>query len=128
MGYHGGMPTVVTERLSAPALRTFDSIADAWNLRGSDRRALLGNVPSSTYDRWRRNPEGAMLSQDALERISHVIGIYKALHVLFTSAPYADRWINDPNVAFAGATARERMTAGFTQLVDVRRYLDSVRG
>ncbi len=122
------MPTVAAERLSAPALRTFENIADAWKLRGPDRRALLGNVPSSTYDRWRRNPSGAVLSQDALERISHIVGIYKSLHILFTNAPYADRWINDPNAAFAGATARDRMTAGFTQLVDVRRYLDSVRG
>jgi uncharacterized protein (DUF2384 family) len=122
------MQAIAIERLSAPALRTFENIADAWKLRGADRRALLGNVPASTYDRWRRNPGGAVLSHDALERISHIVGIYKALHVLFTSAPYADRWINDPNAAFAGATARERMTAGFTQLVDVRRYLDSARG
>jgi uncharacterized protein (DUF2384 family) len=119
---------VETERLSGPALRTFENIAERWGLRAGERRALLGNVPATTYDRMRKAPDRVTLSADTLERISHVFGIYKALHVLIPNSEYADRWISEPNEAFGGATARERMTESFTQLVDVRRYLDSVRG
>jgi uncharacterized protein (DUF2384 family) len=90
--------------------------------------ALLGNVPPSTYYRLRRNPDAAELGSDALERISHVLGIYKALHVLFPSEEYADRWISEPNRAFGGAPAKSKMLSGFTQLVDVRRFLDAQRG
>ncbi|GAC1431995.1 MAG: MbcA/ParS/Xre antitoxin family protein [Candidatus Velthaea sp.] len=117
-----------TDRLSGPALRTFENIADRWKLRPAERRALLGNVPATTYDRMRKTPDRAGLSADTLERISHVLGIYKALHVLIPNAEYADRWISEPNTAFGGMTARERMLESFTQLVNVRRYVDGARG
>jgi uncharacterized protein (DUF2384 family) len=119
---------VRTERLAGAALRTFENIADRWALRRNERRRLLGDLPATTYDRMRKAPERAALSNDALERISHVLGIYKALHVLFPNGEYADRWIREPNSEFGGAPALERMLAGFTQLVSVRRYLDGVRG
>lgn len=113
--------------LAAPALRSFQRIADAWGLRPSQRRALLGGIPPSTYDRLRKSAKPA-LSDDGLERISHILGIYKALHVIFPASEYADRWIREPNAAFAGTPALERMLEGFTGLVDVRRYLDAQRG
>jgi uncharacterized protein (DUF2384 family) len=120
--------TVAAHRLSGPALRAFENIADKWGLRQNDRRRLLGDVPATTYDRMRKSPDRATLAGDQLERISHVLGIYKSLHVLFTNDEYADRWIKEPNTQFGGASALDRMLAGFTQLVDVRRYLDTVRG
>ena len=119
---------VPDRELAGPALRTFESIADRWGLRAVERRALLGGIPASTYDRIRKTPDRATLAPDTLERISHVLGIYKALHVLFPNDEYADRWISEPNADFGGLSARERMRAGFTQLVDVRRYLDAARG
>ena len=39
----------VRRRLSAPALRTFFSIARAWELSTTEERALLGWPPSSTF-------------------------------------------------------------------------------
>lgn len=122
------MTAVDAERLSGPALRTFENIADKWDLRPNERRLLLGDVPSSTYDRMRKAPDRTTLSKDTLERISHVLGIYKALHVLIPNDAYADRWIKERNTAFDGARALDRMLEGFTQLVSVRRYLDGVRG
>ena len=114
--------------LAGPALRTFETIADRWGLRPAERRALLGGIPASTYDRLRKAPGRAALAPDTLERVSHVLGIYKALHVLFPNDEYADRWISQPNADFGGQSARERMRSGFSQLVDVRRYLDAARG
>jgi uncharacterized protein (DUF2384 family) len=122
------MPTVEGRHLAGPAIRTFENIADRWGLRTAERMALLGNMPSSTYYRVRRKPDGAELASDTLERISHILGIYKALHVLFSSDEYADRWISEPNAAFGGTPAKERIMRGFTELVEVRRYLDAQRG
>src|ERR1700720_3023050 len=114
MGYHVAMPTVEGRRLAGAAIRTFENIAERWGLKPAERMALLGNMPSSTYYRVRRKPDDAELGSDTLERISHVLGIYKALHVLFSSDAYADRWISDPNAAFGGASAKERMLRGFS--------------
>jgi uncharacterized protein (DUF2384 family) len=122
------MTEVEAERLSGPAVRAFENIADKWGLRQNERRLLLGDIPSTTYARMRKAPGRTTLSKDTLERISHVLGIYKALHVLIPNGEYADRWIKEPNTAFGGASALERMLEGFTQLVNVRRYLDGVRG
>lgn len=118
---------VDSERLSGPALRAFENIAEAWNLRLAERRALLGGIPATSYDRIRARGARS-LSADTLERISHVLGIYKALHVIFANDAYADRWVREPNGAFGGDTALARMLAGFSSLVAVRQYLDGVRG
>lgn len=128
MGYNRAMPTVEGRRLTGAAIRTFENIAERWGLKPAERMALLGNMASSTYYRVRRKPDNAELGSDVLERISHVLGVYKALHVLFPSDVYADRWVSEPNAAFGGATAKEKMLRGFTELVDVRRYLDAQRG
>lgn len=114
--------------LSAPALRTFQNIADRWSLKTAERRALLGNIAPATYHRLARAPDRAELNSDTLERISHILAIYKALHVLFTSDEYADRWISEPNQAFGGESAKNRMLGSFTSLVQVRQYLDAERG
>lgn len=128
MAYYHAMPIAHERRLAGPAMRTFENIADRWKLKPAERMVLLGHMPSSTYYRVRRKPDDAELGSDTLERISHVLGIYKALHVLFPSADYADRWIAQPNAEFGGATAKEQMLGSFTQLVAVRRYLDAQRG
>ncbi|HEX4969969.1 MAG TPA: MbcA/ParS/Xre antitoxin family protein, partial [Steroidobacteraceae bacterium] len=73
----------------------------------------------------------ARLSADTVERISYVMGIYKALRILLPTAEAAHAWIKKPNsaYAFAGKTALERMLGGrVVDLADVRRYLDAERG
>jgi len=86
-------------------------------------------MPRSTYNRVRARPDGATLDADKLERISHVLGIYKALHVLFHEDERADTWIDRPSFAFAGQPARALITSGrFTDLVRVRQHLDVARG
>ncbi|KFN45476.1 hypothetical protein N790_02380 [Arenimonas malthae CC-JY-1] len=72
-----------------------------------------------------------MLTEDVLERISYVLGIYQALHVLFVVPAQADEWIKRANAAalFAGGSALDRMLGGqMSDLSAVRQYLDSQRG
>ena len=73
----------------------------------------------------------AKLSADTVERISYVMGIYKALRILLPTAEAAHAWVKKPNAAygFAGKSALERMLGGrVVDLADVRRYLDAERG
>jgi hypothetical protein len=68
---------------------------------------------------------------DVLERISYVLGIYKALHSLFVDRAQADSWVRRPNAApmLGGQSALDRMLAGQVGgLCIVRQYLEEQRG
>lgn len=114
--------------LTGPALRTFFRIADAWGLKEQEQMRLLGLESRSTFQSWKRGAVAA-LSKDALERISYVMGIYKALHILLPKT--ADDWVRKPNKAepFGGRSALDRMMSGnVADLYVVRQYVDGQRG
>ena len=116
--------------LGAPALRTFFRIAEAWQLGPDEARRMLGDPPRSTFFLWKRTGDGR-LSRDTLERVSYVLGIYKALQILLPRKDAADAWIRRPNSAplFGGKPALERMLSGnVADLYVVRQYLDAQRG
>jgi hypothetical protein len=121
---------VVRRRLSEPALRTFFAIARAWSLSATEERALLGWPPNSTFHKY-KSGSGGVLSYDTLTRISLVLGIYKALEVLYSDAAFADRWMSMPNAnpMFEGQTpVAFASEAGLDGLYQVRRLLDARRG
>jgi uncharacterized protein (DUF2384 family) len=118
------------KRLTKPALRTFFRIAQAWELNRSDQMALLGLTATSTYQNWKADSDGR-LTPDALERISYVLGIFKALEILFPETHIADGWVKRPNTAlpFNGRSPLDHMRHGKMQnLIEVRDYLDFHRG
>jgi uncharacterized protein (DUF2384 family) len=115
--------------LSGPALRTFFNIAQAWHLTNDEQMTLLG-AERSTFYKWKRERDG-LLSKDTLERVSYILGIFKALNILFPKAEAADAWIRRPNTAplFGGKSALDRMLSGkVADLYVVRQYLDAQRG
>jgi Protein of unknown function (DUF2384) len=117
-------------RMSAPALRTFFAITRAWGLNVADERALLGWPPPSTFHKYKAG-QGGVLSYDALTRVSLVLGIYKALQILYPEAAFADRWMQMPNTngLFAGRTPAAFVAdTGLDGLFQVRRLLDARRG
>ena len=115
---------------AAAALRAFFRIAELWDLSTDEQIRLLGEPGRSTYFRWKR--EGTrQLSRDTLERISYLLGVYKALQILFPDPEAADAWVRRPNEApfLGGASALERMLSGnVADLYDVRRHLDAQLG
>jgi hypothetical protein len=118
-------------QMSAAGLRTFQHIAEAWQLTVDEQLRLLGQPPRSTFFAWRKHPERASLSRDTLERLSNLLGIYKSLQILLPNPTAADAWVRQPNTAplFGGGTALNRMLGGnVSDLNLVRRYLDGVRG
>lgn len=118
------------DELGSAALTGFFNITAAWHLGAEEERILLGAPPRSTFFKW-KSDRAARLSADTLERISYIMGIYKALRILLPTHEMADAWVKKPNTAqgFGGKTALERMLAGrVLDLADVRRYLDAQRG
>ena len=116
--------------LSGPALRTFFRIAELWGLSVDEQMALLGLTARSTFFKWKKDPN-PVLPKDTLERISYLLGIYKAIQVLLPDEQAADEWVRRPNAAapFAGRSALDRMLSGqVADLFVVRQYLDAQRG
>jgi hypothetical protein len=119
----------VRKRMSAPALRTFFAIAKAWGLSVEEQRGLLGWPPASTFHKYKAGDVG-QLNYDMLTRISLIIGIYKALHILYEDG-LADRWPKLPNsnAQYGGKPALALMIeSGIDGLYRTRRLLDARRG
>jgi hypothetical protein len=111
-------------------LRAFANIAERWGLSVAEQLRLLGIGSRSTYFKWRRE-HAPRLPQDTLERLSYLLGIYKALQILLPDATAADEWLRKPNAAapFGGRSALDRMLSGqVADLYVVRQYLDAERG
>jgi hypothetical protein len=117
--------------MSGPAARSFFNIADLWKLSVEEGRGLFGWPAISTYHKYKAGDVGT-LSYDALTRVSLVLGMYKALNILYPNPNLANRWVKLPNsnVLFGGKTPVEFMTAdgGIDAMFKVRRLLDARRG
>ena len=121
----------VRRQLSGPAVRSFLNIAERWALSVDEQRGLLGWPAASTYHKYKKGDVGT-LSFDTLTRISLVLGIFKALHILYPEANLADRWIRLPNSnpIFGGRTPIAFLAAegGIDSMYSLRRLLDGRRG
>lgn len=105
-------------------------LLDRWRLSAVDQAILLGlsGNSRSTVARYRRG-EPLADSPDLLARAGHLLGIHKALRILFPhDLDLAYRWVSAPNKRF-GTTPLEVMKRhGYEGLLAVRRYLDFERG
>lgn len=117
------------ERLSPSAMKAFFRIIDIWHISAPDAMRLLGGVSNGSYYALRKNPNRT-LDVDAFVRVSYVVGIYKALHLIHSDT-LADRWIKLPNknMIFKGAAPLDYMIrGGIPAFQTVRRLLDARRG
>ena len=124
------LPLPTPSELAPAALRTFFRIAAAWGLTQQEARTLLGSPPESTYYKW-KGGQVRTVPRDLLERVSYILGIYKALQILLPEISAADGWVRRPNTAplFGGRSALEVMLSGnVSALFEVRQYLDGQRG
>lgn len=117
------------DRLSRVALKAFRRLVDQWGLTGQQAAALLG-VSLSTWERMKPEGQDRPLGQDQMTRISALVGIYKGLHLIFAD-DMADRWPRLENRApLFGRTSpiQSMIEGGIPQMLEVRRYVDAVRG
>jgi hypothetical protein len=117
------------ERLSPSALKAFFNLVDRWGVRDEDARALLGGVSNGPYYKWKKEPD-RLLDADVLTRISYLIGIFKALNILY-GEKLADEWVRLPNSnrLFGERTPLNYMMRGGVPAMQiVRCLLDARRG
>lgn len=115
-------------RLSPSAVQGFLRIASRWRIRDEDARQLLGGISSGSFYSLKKNPR--TLDQDTLTRISLLVGIFKALNILYSSR-LADAWVGLPNTnaMFRGHTPLAYMLRlGQPGMMHVRQLLDARRG
>jgi Protein of unknown function (DUF2384) len=118
------------ERLSPAAIKGFLRIMEKWGIKDTDARQLLGGLSSGSYYGLKKEPKHRTLDQDALTRISLLVGIFKALNILYSPA-LADAWISLPNrnAMFRGVRPLAYMIQrGQPGMVHVRQLLDARRG
>src|SRR3954454_11797153 len=92
------------KKLSPAATKAFVRIIKAWDLKDEESRQLLGGVSAGLFYEIKRG-DRKILDQDQLTRISLLLGIYKALAILFPEK-LAQAWPSrsNDNPLFGGAT------------------------
>ena len=109
------------------AMTAFSNLADLWGLSTDDQITLLGYPKRSTFFKWKKS--GGNLPHDTMERISHLLSIYKVLQIIFPDEAQADTWIKRPNEYFKNRPALDVMLDGHLySIYQVRQYLDAQRG
>lgn len=99
-----------------------------WDITDAQASILLGGLSPRTWARWKIGTIGRV-PRDLKARLSNLMGIHKALRIIFTEAERAYGWVKRSNDAFGGTSGLDVMLGGeLTDIMRVRRYLDNVRG
>lgn len=121
------VPAPITDEEAAAMFRAAVNLFALWDITDTQAATLL-DMPLRTYRRWKVDGP-ARLGRDGKARLSNIMGVHKALRIIFREPQRAYRWIKAPNAAFAGQSALDVMLGGeLTDLMRVRRYLDAERG
>jgi hypothetical protein len=117
----------VTQDEAAAMFRAAINLFGKWELT-DEQAATLFDMPVRTFRRWKVEGPGR-ISRDGRARLSNLMGIHKALRIIFTEPQRGYAWMRAGNSAFAGASALNVMLGGeLTDIMRVRRYLDAERG
>ena len=117
----------ISDEEAVAMLRAAVNLFRHWDIT-DDEAATLLDMPVRTWRRWKAGQPGRM-SRDTKARLSNLMGIHKALRIIFADPLRAYDWIKRPNTAFGERRALDVMLGGeLTDLMRVRRYLDAERG
>jgi len=120
----------VRRRLSPAAIEGFLRLMDLWKIKDADARQLLGGLSTGSFHAFKKQEKSRTLAHDTLTRVSLLLGIFKALNILY-SEPLADAWISLPNrnpVFRGSAPLAYILQQGLPGMLEIRRLLDSRRG
>ncbi|QDZ01631.1 DUF2384 domain-containing protein [Nitratireductor mangrovi] len=123
----GVAETAITDQEAAAMFRAAINLFRLWGLT-DDQAAVLLDLPPRTFARWKAGAIGR-IGRDGKARLSNLMGIHKALRIIFREPQRGYAWVGKPNESFGGQSALEVMLGGeLTDLMRVRRYLDAERG
>ena len=118
------MFSLATAPKTAAMLRAAVNLFGLWNLTDKQAAVLLG-VPMRSYARWKADGKAGSWSRDLKARLSNLMGVHKALGIVFREPQRGYDWVHAANSAFEGKSALDVMLDG--ELMRIRRYLDSER-
>ncbi|MFT3968316.1 MAG: MbcA/ParS/Xre antitoxin family protein [Sphingobium sp.] len=117
----------VSDAEAAAMFRAAVNLFRLWDIT-DEQAAVLLDMPLRSYRRWKAGGQGR-IDRDKKARLSNLMGIHKALRLLFREPQRGYAWVRAANDRFAGRSALEVMLDGeLTDLMRVRRYLDAERG
>lgn len=120
-------PEPITDGEAAAMFRAALNLFRLWGVT-DDQAAIMLDLPRRTYARWKAGELGR-IGRDGKARLSNLMGIHKALRLVFRDPARGYAWIKTPNDAFDGRSALDVMLGGeLTDLMRVRRYLDAECG
>lgn len=120
-------PEPITQDEAAAMFRAAVNLFSKWGMT-DEQSAVLLDMPLRSYRHWKAEGPGRM-SRDGRARLSNLMGIHKALRIIFAEAARGYAWIKADNDAFGGVSALGVMLGGeLTDIMRVRRYLDAERG
>lgn len=128
---------VSREEMAEAGISGFFAIVREWDLSNEEAQVLLGN-PSRTrfYELRRSNPSTfRRLSDDELDRLAYITGIYAALNILYTPDSHKE-WLRNQSSMPAEALYRPwgtgsplgyMLTGKLKALADVYEYVNAER-
>jgi len=120
-------PAPITDPEGAAMFRACVNLFGLWRISDAEAAVLL-DLPPRTFARWKTGAIGR-IGRDQKARLSNLMGIHKALRLIFREPDRAYDWPRLPNQTFGGRSALDIMLGGeLTDLMRVRRYLDAERG
>lgn len=121
------VPEPITEAEAGALFRAAITLFRRWDVTDEQAATLL-DLPIRTYARWKGGALGRV-GRDTRARLSNLMGIHKALRIVFHDAERGYAWIRAANETFDGRSALDVMLGGeLTDLMRVRRLLDAERG
>ena len=119
--------TPVTDGEATAMFRAAINLFRLWSVT-DEQAAVLLDLPVRSYRRWKAGEIGR-IDRDGKARLSNLMGVHKALRIVFREPQRGYAWIQAPNSVFGGRSALDVMLGGeLTDLMRVRRYLDGERG
>ncbi len=122
---------------SEALVKAFFQIAERWGLSVDETRTLLGSPGRSRFYDLRKGSPGAVhgISDDEMDRLAYLTGIYYALGILF-SEQNSLLWLRNAALPQAGHTRPwgtepplvHMLRGKIEGLIDVYRYVNGLRG
>ena len=120
-------PDPITDEEAGAMFRAALNLFRLWGVT-DDQASIILDLPRRTFARWKAG-EAGRIGRDGKARLSNLMGIHKALRIIFREPARGYVWIKTPNAAFGGASAMDVMLHGeLIDLMRVRNYLDAERG
>lgn len=108
--------------------RAIINLFSKWKVKDTDAAIILGGISSKTLRRWRDGDYGRA-NRDMADRMSNLLGIHKALRIVFSDPQRGYDWMNSKSSALGDNSVLDvLLRGGMEDLIRIRRYLDSVRG